>query len=212
VEAVKRVDGADLLRCGATCGNRPSSSPTLANWLAALVSALILLAAPGHADVDGSVPGPGLCSYPGTCTSGAAFGEYDYASAFPTEINGSHWQCLYGGAMYSGNAGVSIMFFNASITSPLGVLRGACWWACPDAVLSLAEQPRPPGAWKNYMVPSKCKPIGAAPLPIKTPDSPPAPAPDAAPLPSQAAPLPGLPNQTNPVATNPFETESDGQR
>jgi hypothetical protein len=168
---------------------------------------LVWLAAPARSDVDGSVPGPGLCSYPGTCTSGAAFGEYDYASAFPTEINGSHWQCLYGGAMYSGNAGVSIMFINASITSPLGVLRGACWWACPDAMLSLAEQPRPPGAWKNYMVPSKCKPIGVAPLPIKVPE-PPAPASDA-PIPSQPAPLPILPNQTNPGVTNPFEPESD---
>jgi hypothetical protein len=173
-----------------------------------VVAALILFAAPASGDVDGSVPGPGLCSYPGICTSGAAFGEYDYASAFPTEINGSHWQCLYGGAMFSGNAGVSIMFINASITSPLGVLRGACWWACPDAALSLAQQPNPPGAWKNYMKASKCKPIGVAPLPIKPPVAPPAPASDA-PLPSKAAPLPILPNQTNPGASNPFQPEND---
>lgn len=179
-------------------------------------AALIVVAAPAHGDVDGSVPGPGLCSYPGTCTSGAAFGEYDYASAFPTEINGAHWQCLYGGAMYSGNAGVSIMFVNASITSPLGVLRGACWWACPDAVLSLAQAPNPPGAWKNYLKPEKCKPIGPAPLPIKPPEDPASvnesmTPPGYAPLiPGPAippAPAPILPNQTNPGATNPFQPE-----
>lgn len=178
--------------------------------LAALLAALWLLtAAPAHANVDGSVPGPGLCDYPATCTSGAAFGEYDYASAFPTEINGSHHQCLYGGAMYSGNVGVSIMFVNASITTPMGVLRGACWWACPDPLLSLSAPPNPPGAWKNYMEPVKCKPIGPAPIPITPPpppDAPPPATPDA-PLPSQPAPPPMLPNQTNPIAPAPFQPE-----
>jgi hypothetical protein len=188
-------------------------------WIAALLwplAALCILAAPARADVDGAVPGPGLCSYPGTCTSGAAFGEYDYASAFPTEVNGSHWECVYGGAMYLGNAGVSIMFFNASVTSPLGVLRGACWWACPDAMLSLSAPPNPAGAWKNYLKPSVCKPIGPAPIPIKPPpplDAPPsgesrvAPG---APLPPGPAPAPILPNQTNPGASNPFQPENNG--
>jgi hypothetical protein len=181
-----------------------------------VLAVLVVGAAPAHAGPDGAIPAPGLCDYPAVCTSGAAFGEYDYADAFPTEINGSHRQCLLGGAMFQGTAGVSIMFINASITTPLGVIRGACWYACPDPMLSLAETPNPPGAWKNYLKPTKCKPIGPAPLPIKPPDA-------AAPINESvtppgglplipgpaipAAPPPLLPNQTNPGAASPFQPE-----
>lgn len=177
------------------------------------LAALIMLAAPSRANVDGSVPGPGLCDYPGICTSGAAFGEYDYASFFPPEINGSQWTCLYGGAMFAGNAGVSFMFVNASITSPLGVLRGACWYACPGPMLESTSFPNPPGAWKNELHPAKCKPTGPAPIPITPPEGPShesvtsptgAPMPGPAPLP---AALPILPNQTNPAAPAPFAPE-----
>lgn len=158
-------------------------------------------------DVGGEMPGPGLCEYPGVGGSGAAFGEYDYNCAFPAEINGSHWQCLYGGAMYQGTGGVSFMFVNASITTPLGVLRGACWWACPDATLSAAEQPNPPGAWKAEIHPPKCKPIGPAPIPVGAPEPPTAP-PIPLPVPVQPAPQTG--SVTDPVPPDPLGTSNSG--
>jgi hypothetical protein len=136
----------------------------IATKLIALLTITAFLFAPvsAKADVDGAVPGPGLCQYPGIGGSGAAFGEFDYSCAFPTEVNGSHWQCLYGGAMSFGTVGVGILMFNASITTPVGVLRGACWWACPS--LEQAEAPNPPGGWKYHIEPPACKPTGPNPL------------------------------------------------
>jgi hypothetical protein len=163
-----------------------------------------MCAAAARADVGGTVPAPGLCDYPSVCSSGAAFGEYDYAERWPDEINGSHRQCLLGGAMYSGTGGVSALFFNVSVTTPLGVIRGACWYACPDPWLSSAEMPNPPGAWKNYLQPATCKPIGPAPIPINPPPDHPVPAPLVPPAP----PPPLGPAVTNPLAPNPDVTEN----
>jgi hypothetical protein len=177
-----------------------------------LLAAPVLLAAPARADIGGSVPGPGGCDYPMIGASGAAFGEYDYFCAGPTEINGSHWQTLYGGGMWFANVGVSILMFNASITTPVGVLRGITYWACPD--LSMSDPPNPPGAWKSYIVPAKCKSV--APKPQLLPEGQPPP-PGAPPPPDVAPPVPGTPgyvvppNNLNPVLPNPDETAPPGR-
>lgn len=178
-------------------------------WTAALI---LYLCGSARADVGGSIPAPGLCDYPSICTSGAAFGEYDYAESWPLEVNGSRRTCLLGGAMYEGTGGVSFMFVNFSVTTPLGVIRGACWYACPGPFLEQAEWPNPPGAWKNYLRPAVCKPIGPAPIPINPSpnDAPPkgeSVVSPSAPLPPGPAPPPLLPNQTNPGASSPFQPE-----
>lgn len=167
---------------------------------AGLFVAAIITAPAAQANVDGSVPSPGACDYPGIGGFGAAFGEYDYACAFPTEINGSHWQTLFGGGMWSGTGGLSFMFVNFSITTPIGVLRGVTYWACPD--LSTADPPNPIGAWKNEIHPSKCKTVG--PKPELIPDNAPPPPPDV-PQPPAAPPATGAvtdPGQGNPLATD----------
>src|SRR5690349_16136025 len=114
------------------------------------VAAFTVLSLPNaHADVGGQVPGPGSCDYPMIGSQGMDFGVYDYQCAGPTEVNGSHWQAFYGGAAATGTVGagvgVSIAFFNAgvnaSLSAPVGVLRGVQYWACPD--LSVAAQPNP---------------------------------------------------------------------
>lgn len=196
----------------------PLLRPADLRWLW-LIAVLVMLAAPARADV-GNAGGiaPGLCDYPSICTSGAAFGEYDYAETWPTEINGSRRTCLLGGAMFSGTAGVSFMFVNASVSSPLGVIRGACWYACPGPLLEQADWPNPPGAWKAYLKPAVCKPVGPAPIPITPPpnDAQPNAPPrgesivsPGTPLPTGPIPGPLLPNQTNPGATQPFQPQSN---
>lgn len=171
------------------------------------LAVLMFLAAPARADVGGDVPAPGLCDYPSICTSGNAFGAYDYAETWPMEVNGSNRVCLLGGAMFQGTAGVSIMFVNASVTTPLGVIRGACWYACPGPLLEKADWPNPPGAWKNYLKPAVCKPVGPAPVPINPPPPPADAPPPGAPIPVPPAPQLPLPNATNPVPPNGFEPE-----
>jgi hypothetical protein len=139
------------------------------------------------------MPAPGLCDYPGIGGSGAAFGAYHYWCDFPVEANGSHWHCAYGGAMYQGTLGVGILMFNASITTPVGVLEGSCSWRCPDMTLSAA--PNPPGVWAARLVPAKC--VTVAPNPDVPPPDPEAPPP----------PLGGLtPAVTNPDMPNPDAT------
>lgn len=156
------------------------------------LAVLCIWAAPARADVGGEVPGPGLCDYPAIGGSGAEFGAYHYVCDFPTEINGSHHHCQYGGGMIQGNLGVSFMFVNASITTPLGVLEGVCYWACPD--MSVSDPPNPPGAWKSYIRPAACKTIGPNPT---------------APPPPVDPPVPGTPgyvipgNNINPTLPNP---------
>lgn len=175
-------------------------------------------AAPARADIGGSVPSPGDCTYPSVGTFGAAFGEYDSACQFPVEENGSRHTTLYGGGMWqvTGTLGISFMIFNASISAsvPTGVLRGISYWACPD--FSVSEPPNPPGAWKNYLKPKPCKSIAPRPELIREMPSPPpgVPAPPPPPQPEIAPPPPtgdtsnaatGAvtdPGQGNPAATD----------
>lgn len=133
-----------------------------------------------HAEVDGSVPGPGLCSYPGVGSSGMDFGVYHYVCDFPIEINGSHWHCEYGGAAGNGLVGVSIAPFgvglNAAVSSNVGVLEGSCSWRCPDN--NLAAAPNPPLAWQNgQAMTARCKDVAPAPVPawLAQPPGPPNP-------------------------------------
>jgi hypothetical protein len=131
-----------------------------------------------HGDIGGVVPGPGLCDYPGIGGSGMVMSTYYYWCDFPTEGNGSHWHCEYGGAAVVATGGVSILMFQASISGNVGAVGGSCSWRCPDNTLSAA--PNPPGAWKASMNPAKCVPVGAAPPPPGAPavivDNGPAPA------------------------------------
>lgn len=160
--------------------------------LAAVIAVAVFAAAPARADVGGSVPSPGGCDYPSVGTFGAAFGEYDYACQFPVEENGSRHTTLYGGGMWQVTAsfGVSFMIFNAGIsaTVPVGVLRGISYYACPD--FSFADQPNPPGAWKNYLKPKPCKSIGPKPELLRDMPAPPPGAPPPPPLPDPIAPAP----------------------
>lgn len=185
-----------------------------------LLAALILSAPLARADVDGSVPSPGNCAYPGVGPFGASFGEYDFYCAFPTEINGSHWQVLYGGGMWQVQAGLSATFVmvgvSVSATVPAGVLRGITYWACPD--LSFAEQPNPPGAWQHKLTPEKCKSIGPMPKLIRDGDPLP-PAPPQIPGISQGSGVVGdmvnptlSPAVTDPTPGNPLLTENPPRR
>lgn len=136
-----------------------------------IVLALVGIAVAGkaHANVDGSIPGPGLCDYPGIGASGLdGPGVYHYVCDMPLEINGSHHHCQYGGAATLLNAGVNLLIFQASVTTQTGVLEGACWWACPD--LSISAPPNPVGAWGNYVKPVACKTV--APNPLAPPEAP----------------------------------------
>lgn len=174
--------------------------------IAAIIGLWTILACPtSAADIGGSVPSPGGCDYPATGTFGMDFGVYHYSCAFPTEINGSHHQCTYGGAAAEATGGVSFMFINASITLPVGVLEGVCYWACPDQ--TTADQPNPPGAWKDFLVPKKCKTTSPAPVTFWGPPEPPAddPPPDPAHM-IMPPPSTLLAPVTDPVRGNPDAT------
>jgi hypothetical protein len=190
----------------------------------ALLAGLLLLVlwfgiAPARANVGGSVPSPGECDYPGVGTFGAAFGEYDAGCAFPTEINGSHWQLLYGGGMWQVQAGAGFSLgvsLNFQVNSPAGVLRGITYWACPD--LSMAEAPNPPGAWNQHITPSPCKTVAPRPVllrdepppppPFGVPPPPPPPADIEPPLPAGPPVTPQTGAQTNPTPGNPVAPDS----
>lgn len=173
----------------------------------ALITLFLFLVTPlARADIGGSVPAPGGCDYPGIGGGGAAFGEYDYSCAFPTEINGSHWQQLMGGGMWQANLGISIMMFNASVITPVGVLRSITYWACPD--LSVAEPPNPPGAWKNAITPTPCKTVAPMPQLIRDPAQPPPGAIAPPPAPVNANGDQPQPAVTNPDNPNPEATQN----
>lgn len=179
---------------------------------AALAAAALCVAAQAvaRADVDGAVPSPGNCPYPGVGPFGAAFGEYDFYCAFPTEINGSHWQVLFGGGMWQVTAGVQVNIMmvgvNVGVIAPAGVLRGISYFACPD--LSVADAPNPPGAWKSEIHPGKCKTIAPRPVLLRDGEQPAVPPPGAPhPPPPEADAGPG-PAVTDPVQGNPDATEN----
>ena len=168
------------------------------NLLAACaIVALIVAAAPAaHANVDGEMPGPGLCDYPGIGTSNMIMNAYVYTCDFPMEENGSHWHCEYAGGVINGSVGVSIMMFNAGISGFLGAISGSCSWRCPSGALA-ASAPNPPGAWKNYVSPRKCKEVPPPP-PEATPDGAPPADPGNRPLPYNQEPQPAVTNPDNP--------------
>lgn len=154
-------------------------------WLAPTIPA-------AQADIGGNVPAPGLCDYPGVGGSGMEMGAYHYWCDFPTEENGSHWHCEYGGGAVQGVGGINIFMFSASVLTPLGVLEGSCSFRCPDS--SLSAPPNPPGAWKNALTPKKCVPVEVAPAAEPNTGLP---------------PWPGqLPGVTNPATPNPVTTEN----
>jgi hypothetical protein len=144
------------------------------------------------ADIGGNVPGPGLCDYPGVGGSGMEMGTYHYWCDFPTEINGSHWHCEYGGGAVQGVGGVNVLLFSASVITPVGVLEGSCSFRCPDGSLSAA--PNPPGAWKDAITAKKCVSVEVAPAAQPSAGLPPAPG--------------ELPGVTNPATPNPETTEN----
>jgi len=157
------------------------------------------MAAPAHGDVGGSVPGPGLCSYPGIGMSGMIMGADYFFCDFPTEENGSHWHCEYGGWTLGGgnisgpNGGIGLI-------TGLGAVAGSCTWRWPDN--TLAPAPNPPGAWKNYLVPKLPPPehresAGMWSDPQPTYETPPVP----------GGP-PAGPAVTNPAAPNPEQQEN----
>lgn len=179
-------------------------------YIAALwvIAVAVWLAAPAQATLGGEVPSPDTCDYPAVGHSGMYGGIVDvyiYVCDFPTEVNGAHHHCEYGGAVAQAQAGVSIMFFTANISGNVGVITGWCDWVCPDGWLS--DAPNPPGGWKNYIIPRPCKSRAPPPpSPWATPDNPNPPPPEPPPPVDQTQPLvptpwqpglnPGL--QTNP--------------
>jgi hypothetical protein len=181
-----------------------------------LINCAVAQADPGNA---GAGPSPGLCDYPAVCGSGddgALLAGYYYWEDFPTELNGSHRHCEWGGAQASGSlaVGFSMMFTVAAGTSgPVGGVNGSCFYVCPD--MQRAEMPNPPGGWKDAIIPRKCQPIGGNPFlppppPVDVPIAPPigtSPSgPVEHPFVEDVPPAEDFPSVTNPVCPNPDAT------
>lgn len=139
-------------------------------------------------DVGGQVPSPSSCSYPAVGAFGLDGVADHYVCDYPTEINGSRHHCVYGGTAALAAANISLLVFQFSIATNVGVLEGVCYWACPDG--SVAAEPNPVQTWQGSssdttpVVRSTCKPIGPNPVP------PPPPAPEVNPF---LPPPPGPP-------------------
>lgn len=157
-------------------------------------------------DLGGEVPSPGNCDYPAQGTWGLdGPGVYHWLCVMPVEENGSRHTCITLGAATQLTIGVSFPIISASVQTPTGIIEGLCYYACPD--LSPADWPNPPGAWKSYIVPHKCKPIGSPPLIVSAaPPQPVGPTPMGAPTP----PPPYTPPATaplDPMLPNPVNTD-----
>lgn len=148
-----------------------------------------------HADVSG-VPNPP--SYPCIGKWGLiAVIPYQYVDC-PTESNGTHYHCQFGGVAINGGAFTGSNGVGIGGLGSFGFAGGDCYWAYPDS--SYGPAPNPPGAWRNFLVPSPIpvehtappqpydQTLDVAPPPIL----PPPPAPDAPPdaPPPVAAPQP----------------------
>ena len=159
-----------------------------------------------RADIGGNIPGPGLCDYPGVGSSGNVMGADWFYCDFPIEINGSHWHCAYG-IYILGGVGGNGPNLGATLGVQIGGGGGNCFWACPD--MTQAEQPNPPGAWKNRITPEKCKTVAPSPRIIGPELSapPPLPAPEPQ-TPALPAPEPMSPAVTDPVPPNPLATQN----
>ncbi len=140
----------------------------------------VSLCAVAYADVGGQQISPGQCPYPAVGPFGYDGIAQHYVCDFPTEINGSHHRCVFGGAAVTVVGGVSVLIFNASAFTYAGVLEGQCYWACPDG--SMAEEPNPVMTWQGSsasttpVVRSKCQPIGPNPFANRAPAQPRTPA------------------------------------
>src|SRR5438270_13860126 len=109
--------------------------------------AAVWCAGSASADVGGQVPSPSSCSYPAIGAFGLDGIAEHYVCDYPTEINGSHHHCVYGGAAALVGAQVSLLIFSATIATNAGVLEGICYWACPDG--SVAAEPNPVMTWQG---------------------------------------------------------------
>jgi hypothetical protein len=170
-----------------------------------LCTVWVTLCVIASADVGGQQISPGQCPYPAVGPFGYDGVAEHYECDFPTEINGSRHRCVFGGAVVTVVAGVSLLVFNASALEPVGVLEGECYWACPDG--SMAEEPNPVMTWQGSstattpVVRSKCQPIGPNPFANRAPAQPaPTPAPASAPeiTPGQSDTGPAAPAQLVP--------------
>lgn len=159
---------------------------------------LLLPMSSAHADAGGQVTGPNSCDYPAVGAWGLDGIANHWFCNMPTEINGSHHECVYAGVGTQLNLAASVLIFSASITTPFGVMEGACWWACPDH--SMAAEPNPVQTWQGSsqatapVVRSKCKTIAPNPL-------------------QPAPPEPGPPGESNdsPAAVIPQQQPVGGQ-
>lgn len=135
---------------------------------------------------------------------------------FPTEVNGSHWHCEWGGAGIGGALGFSEGGFTGGVAGG-GVGGASCTWRCPDN--TMAPAPNPPGLWKSYLVPvaNACKdhmdPAGFWSEPVHLDEGGPVVPPAGPPAPQTAPPDgggtvppgvgPNIANQTAPGEPNP---------
>jgi hypothetical protein len=130
-----------------------------------MLAAGFVVVANARADVGGSVPAPGTCDYPAIGSSGLdGPGVFHYVCDYPTEINGSHHHCQWGGAATLLTVGASMLIFNSALSTQTGIVEGVCWWACPD--LSVSPPPNPVAAWQNStaLKPATCKTVAPNPL------------------------------------------------
>lgn len=145
-----------------------------------------------HATVSADVGGvPPLPSYPCVGPGGlAAVVPFTYYDC-PTEANGVHYHCEQGGPNLSGGAFTGTNGFGIGGLGQFGFVFGGCSWRYPDNQPGPA--PNPPGAWRNFLVPSPIpiqhtappqpydQTLDVAPPPIKPPAPPPDAPPDAPP-------------------------------
>ena len=156
----------------------------------------------------GNIPGPGVCDYPGIGGSNFEAGATTYYCDFPIEENSTHWHCEYGGWNLGGpggNAPLGGTFMGFGLTIPAGDFGGAaggCSWRWPDNTIGPA--PNPPGAWKNYLVPTPPpREHRAAPTPPAEPESGPPPVEN-----PNLGGEPQTPAYTNPAFPNPGRTQN----
>lgn len=155
----------------------------ICGWL--LLAAAWYAMAKAHAGVDGTVPSPGNCDYPAICKFGmigeGVVAEYYWYSDEPTEENGSHRHCEYGGAASTFNGNFSAFMFTAGVSAPVGALVGSCDYRCPNNAMAKEPMPNPPSMWlQGYGYNgTKCTSVGD-PLPLPNIPLPPGVTPPAA--------------------------------
>ena len=163
-----------------------------------------------YADISGV---PNLPSYPCIGPAGlAAVVPYQYFDC-PTEANGVHYHCEIGGPNISGGAFTGSNGIGIGGLGNFGFVFGSCAWRWPDNTDGPA--PNPPGAWRNFLVPSPIpanhtapprpydQTIDVAPKPIPVP-APPEDCPDCK---TEAAPQPQVippPTVAPPTLTAPI--------